>query len=103
MKRKLTKPELAKLLPKIQSVLETGVQLEDGKLHYPAGAIIDAVMQIPGIKKADTPEEWGGGQDGFSTNGWEWDWVQHFSYAGKLFILTGSGYNGGHSFEPDDE
>lgn len=94
MKLKLTKSEIAELIPKIQSVLDTGKQWENNNLHHPAGAIIKAVLSIKGMKK---------NEDGFDTNGWQYDWWQHFTYKGKDYTLSGSGYYGGHAFGLSDE
>ena len=91
---KLTKTEIEDLLPKIKQVLATGEMWEDENLHHPAGAIIKAVLSIEGVKKVE---------DGFSTNGWEYDWWQKFEYQGKQYVLSGSGWLGGHSFYPDDD
>ena len=98
MKTKLTKDESEALLPKIRQVLETGKPWEDEILHHPAGAIIDAVLTIKGVKKKKTDE---GNGEGFDTNGWQWDWWQHFKHNGKEYILSGSGYYGGHAFQVD--
>jgi hypothetical protein len=99
MKTKLNDDELAALLPKIKTALETGKEWVDENLHYPAGAIIDAVQCIEGVeidRDSDAPQ-------GFGTNGWEWDWWQAFTYQGKKYTLSGSGYYGGHRFGLSDE
>jgi hypothetical protein len=95
MKFKLTENELAALLPKIQQVLETGTLWEDKCLHHPTGAIIAAVMTIPGMELVDH-------SGGFIANGWQYDWRQYFKHSGKEYTLRGSGYYGGHSFHISD-
>ena len=105
MKLKLTDDEQAVLLPHIQEVLNTGRPWEDKHLHHPAGAIIDAVLSLDGVKRKELDEndETGENDEGFSTNGWQWDWWQHFTYRGKSYTLSGSGYHGGHAFHLSDE
>jgi hypothetical protein len=98
MKTKLTQSELESFLPNIRFVLERGEGWSDEKLHHPAGAIIDAVLTIKGMAKNITGE----GRKGFDTNGWQWDWWQQFTYEGKDYTLSGSGYYGGHSFHLSD-
>ncbi len=101
MKTKLTKAEQATIIPHIQGVLKTGMAWNDEGMHHPAGAIIDAVLTIEGVKKSNV---FGNGNGkGFDANGWQWDWWQKFSYKGKKYTLSGSGYYGGHSFSPADE
>ena len=100
MKLKLTKEERLWLMPKIMSVLETGEPWDGKDQHFPAGAIISAVLSIKGMKPRTTDDELG--IPGFSTNGWQWDWWQAFSYKGKSYMLSGSGYHGGHTFELDE-
>lgn len=81
-----------------QLVLQTGKMWEDKELHYPACAIINAVLSIPGVAKIATDES----REGFDTNGWQWDWWQYVTYNGKNYTLSGSGYYGGHSFFVSD-
>lgn len=100
MKTKLTNSEAAALLPQIERVLKTSEPWEDEELHHPAGAIIDAVLTIPGIQKSETETN---NSEGFDTNGWQYDWWQHFTHNGKEYTLSGSGYYGGHSFNLSDE
>lgn len=99
MKTKLTKTEIDELLPAIKRVLQTGEAWESEILHYPAGAIIAAVLSIKGMTKKTTDDN----DEGFETNGWQYDWWQHFAYNGKKYTLSGSGYCGGHSFYIADE
>ena len=98
MKTKLTKSESAALLPHIKRVLETGDPWEDENLHHPAGAIIKAVVSIKGMAKKTTEEN----SEGFDTNGWQYDWWQHFTHGGNEYTLSGSGYYGGHAFHVSD-
>ena len=91
---RLTREEKNKFIENIKSVLETGEPWEDDNLHYPADEAIRAILKIPGVKKVE--------DDGFVTNGWEWDWWQKFTYKGQCYTLSGSGYYGGHSFEKED-
>lgn len=93
MKTKLTKPELVSLLPQIKRVLDTGKPWEDEHLHHPVEAIVNAILSIPGIEEKE---------DGFETNGWQWDWWHRFKYKGKEYTLSGSGYYGGHAFHETD-
>lgn len=102
MKRKLTDEEMAALLPHIKSVLETEKEWRDENLHYPVEAIVAAILTIEGIERKKL-EDARYGIDGFDTNGWQWDWWQHFSYWGKEYVLSGSGYYGGHAFFLKDE
>lgn len=102
MKTKLTQDEKDVLLPHIKGVLNgDDKRWEDKNLHHPAGAIIDAITKIKGVEKKESEDDCG--QDGFDTNGWQYDWWQRFSYKGKDYTLSGSGYYGGHSFGPSDE
>lgn len=100
MKTKLTKQERDLLLPNVAHVLITGEAWESKTLHFPAGAIIDAVLTLNGMAK-DTSD--GESNEGFSTNGRQWDWWQKFVHEGKKYTLSGSGYHGGHSFHVADE
>jgi hypothetical protein len=95
MKLKLNPEETAALLPHIHSVLATGEPWTDETLHHPAEAIISTLLQIRGLRRACSPEA----KNGFSTNGWEYDWCQEVLYKKKKYILLGSGFYGGHSFE----
>lgn len=94
MKKQLTKSESRSLLPNIQRVLDTGQSWESDDLHYPAGAIIDAVLSINGVSKKEG--------ESFDTNGWQYDWWQHFIFKGEEYTLSGSGYYGGHGFYVSD-
>lgn len=103
MKRKLTEREISHLLPCIKRVLETGEPWENKSLHHPVEAIVTAVLTIPGMKRGKLEDPaYGGGLDGFETNGWhwQWDWWQHFTYNGKSYTLSGSGYYGGQWLPP---
>lgn len=102
MKTKLTDSESADLLPKIRAVLDGGEPWEDEQLHFPVEAIVSAILTIPGVKRAKL-EDGQYGVDGFDTNGWQWDWWQNFEHNGKRYVLSGSGYYGGHGFHPADE
>lgn len=102
MKTKLTETESAALLPKIKRVLETGEAWEDEQLHHPVEAIVDAILTIPGMARKDLGEDARYGIEGFDTNGWQWDWWQHFTCQGKEYTLSGSGYYGGHTFHLSD-
>ena len=101
MKTELTAVEKKELIPNIEKVLKTGKDWDSLKLHHPAGAIIDAVLEIKGMKKGES-DEYSGGSEGFDCNGWAWDWWQQFEYKGKQYTLSGSGYHGGHSFTVAD-
>ncbi len=100
MKLELTATEQDDLLPNIKAVLATGKTWEAKELHHPAGAIIKAVLKIKGMKKGLSNKS---ANDGFSCNGWEWDWWQHFTHKGKRYTLSGSGHLGGHSFFLSDQ
>lgn len=102
MKHKLTKSESEALLPQIQQVLETGKPWEDKELHHPVEAIVAAILTIPGMERKDLGEDARYGIEGFDTNGWQWDWWQHFRHEGKEYTLSGSGYYGGHAFNISD-
>lgn len=100
IKIKLTKSETDDLLPQIKKVLQTGKPWKGEKLHHPAQAIIFAVLTIDGMEKDESEED---SNEGFTTNGWQYDWWQAFTHGGKKYTLSGSGYYGGHSFGPADE
>lgn len=99
MKKQLSEAELESLLTNIRRVLETGKPWEDETLHHPSGAIIDAILTIKGMAKKETEE---GNGEGFDTNGWQYDWWQHFTHGGKEYTLSGSGFYGGHAFHISD-
>ena len=101
MKDQLTEQEKQYLLPKIEAVLETGKEWENEKLHHPVEAIVNAILTIPGMERKPR-EDAHCGIVGFDMNGWQWDWWQDFSYRGKSYTLSGSGYYGGHSFALSD-
>lgn len=90
---KLTQTQRDALYANIKLVLETGKDWDGKATHFPAGAMIDAVSEYPGIDKIE---------DSFETNGWDWDWFQDFEYNGQRYTLCGSGYYGGHSFSRND-
>lgn len=99
MKTELTNEEMAELLPHIKRVLETGKSWCGVKCHYPACAIINAILSIKGMAKHEGDDD---APEGFSTNGWQWDWWQEFVYKRKRYTLSGSGYHGGHAFHLSD-
>jgi hypothetical protein len=101
MKSKLTEAEVSALLPNIKRVLETGETWKDDQLHHPVDAIVSAILTIPGMARKSVD---GGsyGIEGFDTNGWQWDWWQHFTHGDKEYTLSGSGYYGGHKFHVSD-
>jgi hypothetical protein len=101
MKKYLTPTEKDALMPKIRRVLETGEPWEDDDMHHPVEAIVNAILSIRGMKRkaCDEPQY---GIDGFETNGWQWDWWQNFTFQGKNYTLSGSGYYGGHGFNLSD-
>ena len=95
MKKTLSPSEIAELLPMIKKVLETGAPWKNKVVHRPAYLIVDAILSIPGMAKKETEE---GDREGFDTNEWPPVWWKQFTYAGKDYILSGSGYFGAHSF-----
>ncbi len=101
MKLHLTEEEKALIVPQVQAVLDGGPDWEAPDMHQPVQAIVAAILDIPGVERQplDDPEY---GIDGFSTNGWQWDWWQHFVFKGRKFTLAGSGYYGGLSFHLSD-
>lgn len=102
MKLTLNDEEKARVLPGIEAVLNGSAKAwEADEEHLPSEALIKAALTLKGLtkdKKADT-----NCSDGFDTNGWEWDWCQHFRHGGKSYVLTGSGALGGHSFHHADD
>lgn len=102
MKTKLTHDETMFLFYHIARVMETGNPWEDKNLHHPVEAIVNAILTIPGMARKPI-EDGRYGIEGFDTNGWQWDWWQHFTHDGKNYTLSGSGYYGGHSFQLSDE
>ena len=98
MKTELTETELNAVMPHLQRVVETGEPWEDETLHFPAGLIIAAVLKLDGMTKRPR----GADDDDFETNGWDWDWWQHFLHNGTGYTLHGSGFYGGLSFEREE-
>ena len=98
MKTTLTDDEKSHIIPLIQAVLDGGERLDAPDLHYPTGALIDAILEIPGVTKNEDDED---SNEGFSTNGWQYDWWQQFRHDGKDYLLSGSGFYGGHTFEQE--
>jgi len=101
MKTRLEPEEKLLIIPEIKAVLDGADTWEAPQLHFPVEAITNAILEIPGVKKAEL-EDPTYGIDGFDTNGWQWDWWQTFEYSGQRFVLSGSGYYGGHSFALED-
>ncbi len=101
MKLNLTSQEATEIDLAVREVFTTGHRWEAPLLHHPAGALIKTIAKIRGVTKVEQDSD--NGPDGFSTNGWEWDWWQRFGYKGKNYILSGSGHLGGHSFGLEDE
>lgn len=80
----------------IRKTLLTG-ELFESTLHFPVKELMEAIEQeFPSFKKKEHESD--NGPDGWSTNGWQWDWWQRFENDGKCYILHGSGYYGGLSF-----
>lgn len=102
MKHKLTESETEALLPNINRVIETGEPWKDEQLHHPVKAIVEAILAIPGMERKDLGDDARYGIEGFDTNGWQWNWWQHFRHDGKEYTLSGSGYYGGHAFHVSD-
>ena len=102
MPTKLRASERAEILSHILPVLETGVPWKDPNLHLPVQTIVEAVLSIKGVERVEAPYV-RYGITGFDTNGWQWDWWQHFGYQGRRYVLCGHGYYGGHSFHSSDE
>lgn len=102
MKMKLTEEKMDDLIPKIQAVLDTGKSWEDRNMHHPVESVVEAVLSIQGMKRKKLDDQ-RYGIDGFDTNGWQWDWWQHFTFKGKEYTLSGSGYYGGHAFHLSDD
>ena len=102
MKLILTEEEKETVLPHIRRTLMSGETWEGPSMHFPAQAIIDAILEIEGMERDTSKEEDDDYRDGFSTNGWQWDWWQRFTYKGVNFVLEGSGYYGGHRFYNED-
>jgi hypothetical protein len=89
MKSHLTETEKATILPAVLTVLSTKKSWENRDLHYPVDKLVATLVDnIPGLETCSD----------FDTNGWQWDWWQHFTYNGEKFTLSGSGYSGGLSF-----
>lgn len=100
-KTQLTTTEAAVLLANIQRVLATGEPWKDDSIHYPVEPLVNTILTIPGMERRAI-EDGRYGIEGFDTNGWQWDWWQHFAHDGKEYVLSGSGYYGGHSFDLAD-
>ena len=92
MKLELTPAEKDVVISAVKQVLEGGDDWDAPNFHYPAGALIKAVLEIDGVESVDR-----------DSNGWQWDWWNYFTYEGKRFTLSGSGYYGGHAFYLSDE
>ncbi|EDY16700.1 hypothetical protein CfE428DRAFT_5813 [Chthoniobacter flavus Ellin428] len=97
---KMSTAEKGIVLPLIKRVLKTGKRWESKSFHFPAEVIIDLVLSIEGMAKGPDTDD---ARDGFSTNGWQWDWWQTFIYQGRSYTLGGSGFYGGHTFGLTDE
>jgi len=80
--------------------LSEGTKWEDKEAYFPPDKIIPAILEIAGVAKDEDSDP--DSNEGFSTNGWDYDWWQSFIYNEKSYILSGSGYYGGHSFEADE-
>ena len=101
MKRKLTAEEKQWLHEAISEVMATGTPLKDEARHLPVMALVAACEEM-GLTKHEFESD--DGRDGFSSNGWQWDWWQRFkSQDGRLWCLSGSGYYGGICFDFADE
>jgi len=87
---------LEKAVDEIRETIATGAAWSDQGAHFPADHLITAILAIDGMKKDDSDED---SSDGFTTNGWDWDWWQAFEREGQFYTLSGSGYYGGHRFE----
>ncbi len=97
----LTNDKLSPVIDGIKSVLAGGPDFESD-LHFPVGDLIEGVKgAIPGIEEKEDDSD--NGADGFSSNGWQWDWWQRFQYEGKTYILSGSGWHGGTSFSSEED
>jgi len=94
------KPE--NVIPYIHGVLATGKIWENKSVHLPVEDVVNAVLTISGMERKPI-EHARYGIVGFDTNGWQWDWWQHFTYEGKSYILGGSGYYGGLCFALDTD
>jgi hypothetical protein len=102
MKLNLTEGEKAEVLPHIRHTLASGEAWEGPSMHFPVQAIIEAILEIEGVERDKSKDEDCDYRDGFSTNGWQWDWWQLFTHKGVTFVLSGSGYYGGHRFYKED-
>lgn len=101
MKTELTKDEKAVVYAAVTDAITNGKKWSAPQLHYPVSALIAAVEEI-GLVKHE--REYDTGPDGFSTNGWQYDWWQGLKDAnGVIWVLAGSGYYGGLSFFKDEE
>lgn len=76
-------------LENIKKVIKTGEGWKDKSAHLPVRNAINWLEEI-GIIEAD---------DSFESNGWSWDWWTTLTFDGKNYFLSGSGYDGGLSFE----
>lgn len=101
MKLHLTATETEAVQAAIKNALATGTDWEAPELHHPSEAIIEAVAAL-GLHKLEGDDDTG--PDGFSTNGWQWDWWQRFQWTdGSVWTLSGSGAYGGHEFNRQQE
>ena len=94
MKTSLTEAEKAELIPHILKVLETRVPWEDGKMHHPGKAIINAILEIPGVELPPLELDRDRIKDQI-----RWSWWHDFNYKGRKYTLLGSCYYGGHCFQ----
>ena len=89
---KLTQEQINSIIPHIKNVLQNGGEWSDYNLHLPVGPLIKEVAKIKGLKTAARIEP----------NGWSYDWCLECFYKNNIYTLTGSGYDGGHSFIEGD-
>ena len=88
MIRELTKNQKRHVREKVKEVISGATETWDApNEHYPLMALNAAILEIAGVEEVDR-----------DTNGWAWDYWQYYSFEGKQFTLSGSGYHGGHTF-----
>ena len=76
-------------LKNIDKAIEAGVTWKDKTAHLPARKAIEWVKEA-GLAEVE---------DSFLSNGYAWDWWCSFTLNNNEYILGGSGYDGGMSFE----
>lgn len=98
---KISQLDLQRLKSAVGQVLAgKSEEWKNRDLHLPVEPAVATVLLFEGVAKDDTIED---ANEGFMTNGWQYDWWQHFTFEGRKFVLCGHGYYGGLSFHSNGD